>query len=101
GPISSTGLVIPGHAMVIGVTARVMAPITGTLTEWQLGNDGAPDRFGSGLGLAAGSWARGLLSQPTSYYTPTALELTAVGGDFTGGNVRLAIHLLEIDLPDA
>ncbi len=100
GAVSTTTLVVPSHTMVLGATARVTQAITGTLTSWQLGNAGGPDRFGSGLGLGLGSWAKGLLSVPLSYYSPVPLELAAVGGDFSGGTVRIALHYLELTLPN-
>ena len=87
--------------MVVGVTARVTAAITGTLTSWALGNPGAVGRFGSGLGLGVGAWARGVLGQPTTFYTPEVLQLDATGGSFSGGAVRIAVHYMEIELPDA
>ncbi len=99
GPLSTTGAVIPSHALVLGVTARVIGDMTGTLTSWSLGNPGATGRFGSGLGVSAGSYARGLLSSPMAFYTPTALELVAQGGDFAGGTVRMAVHYLDLTLP--
>lgn len=101
GASSTTVPVIQSHAMVVGVTARVVAPIAGTLTAWQLGDGADPGRFGSGLGLAAGSWARGMLGQPLTYYAPAPLVLTATGGDFAGGLVRIAVHYLELALPSA
>ena len=101
GPTSTTTQTIPSHAMVFGVTARVTAAISGTLTSWRLGVAGADDRFGSGLGLASGSFARGVLSSPVTEYAPTPLLLTGEGGDFAGGTVRLAIHHLTLTLPAA
>ena len=100
GASSLTADIIPGNAVVIGATARVIAAITGSLTAWQLGNPGAVGRYGSGLGLGAGSYARGVLSQPTAFYAPTAMQLDATGGNFAGGTVRIAVHYLEIALPD-
>lgn len=100
GPVSLTGYVIPSNAMVVGVTGRVISPITGSLSGWSLGNPGAIGRFGSGLGLSGGSWVRGLLSSPMTYYAPEVLQLDATGGDFAGGTVRLAVHYLELGLPD-
>ena len=99
GGTSTTVTMIPSHAMVIGVSARVTEAITGTLTSWQLGHSGAEDRFGSGLGLGLGSWAKGMLGQPLTYWAGTPLQLTAQGGSFAGGTVRLAAHYLEISLP--
>jgi hypothetical protein len=101
GAVSTTSALIPANSVVIGVTARVISDITGTLTSWALGNPGAVGRFGSGLGLGVGAWARGVLGQPTTYYAPEALQLDAAGGSFAGGTVRIAVHYLEIALPDA
>lgn len=92
-------VMIPNGAMVIGATARVSTAITGTLASWRLGTSGAEDRFGAGLGLGAGSWARGMLSSPVTYWQPEMLMLSATGGDFAGGRVKLAVHWLELSLP--
>lgn len=100
GSVSTTAVMIPANSVVIGATARVISDITGTLTSWSLGNPGAPARYGSGLGTPAGSFARGILAQPTAFYAPEAMQLDAVGGDFAGGAVRIAVHYLELALPD-
>lgn len=94
-----TDLFIPSAAMVIGATARVTEAITGTLTNWQMGTEGAVDRFGSSLGIQQGSWSRGMLSQPFTYWTPTPIILSAMSGAFAGGRVKLAVHWLELTLP--
>ncbi|PTX56234.1 uncharacterized protein DUF2793 [Litoreibacter ponti] len=96
-----TGFVIPSGAVVYGVTGRVTDAITGTLTEWSLGVDGFEDRYGSGLGLGAGSWLRGLTGQPVTYYSATQLKLSATGGDFASGTIKLAVHLMRFELPRA
>ena len=100
GPTSTTVVVIPAPSVVIGVTARVTQAITGTLASWTLGTAVSPGQFGTGLGLATGSWCRGLLGQPTAYYLPEALQLDGTGGDFSGGTIRIAVHFMEIALPD-
>ncbi|MCV2880989.1 DUF2793 domain-containing protein [Actibacterium sp. XHP0104] len=99
GAVSSTVQSIPSHAMVFGVTGRVVDTITGTLTSWRLGADGSDNRFGSGLGLAMGSFAKGVLGAPLTGYAPMPLDLTAEGGSFAGGTVRLAVHYAELTLP--
>jgi hypothetical protein len=99
GTSSTTTQQIADGVMVFAVTARVVDAITGTLTSWQLGTAGAVDRFGSGLGLAQGSYARGMLSQPLTYWGAASLLLTATGGDFAGGTVRIAVHSLDLSLP--
>lgn len=100
GPVSTSAVVIPSNSVVIGATARVVTAITGALTSWALGNPGAVGRYGSGIGTAAGSWVRGVLGQPTAFYSPEVMQLDAAGGDFAGGTVRIAVHYMEIALPD-
>lgn len=101
GTTNTTAAMIPSTAMVFGVSARVVTAITGTLTTWQLGQTGSADRFGSGLGKAAGSYATGLLGSPAAYL-PASLLLTATGGAFAaGGVVRIAAHVVELTPPGA
>ncbi|NHF72088.1 DUF2793 domain-containing protein [Paracoccus xiamenensis] len=95
----TTDLYIPNSAMVIGATARVTETIDGTLTSWRMGTDGAFDRFGSGLGIQQGSWARGMLSQPFTYWSPTPIILSATGGQFASGRLRIAAHWMELTMP--
>lgn len=100
GAATVTADVIPAQSVVYGVTGRVIDAITGTATAWELGIGGAsPDRYGTGYGVAQGAWARGLTAEPLAYYQDTALTLTALGGSFAGGMVRLAVHLAELTLP--
>ncbi|MDO5642988.1 MAG: DUF2793 domain-containing protein [Paracoccus sp. (in: a-proteobacteria)] len=99
GAVVTTPLIIPEAAMVIGVTARVTEAITGTLSGWAMGTALAEDRFGKLLGLGQGSWARGMLSQPVTYWAPEPVILTATGGEFAGGKLHVAAHWLEVTLP--
>lgn len=99
GASNTTIEAIPSAAMVFGVSARVVTAITGTLTSWQLGQAGSTNRFGSGLGKGAGSYATGMLGAPAAYL-PASLLLTATGGSFAaGGVVRIAAHVLELTPP--
>lgn len=98
GPTSTTGPIIPDKAVVLGVTGRVTHTITGA-ASWQLGVAGATDRYGSGFGTAAGAFAQGVTGQPQAYYGATPLLLTAAGGEFSGGTVRLAVHYLALTPP--
>lgn len=94
-------IVIPDRAMVIGVTGRVIDDIAGAgLTGWRLGVAGFSNRYGSGVGLQAGSSVNGVTSQPVSYYAPTPLRIEPEGGDFAGGAARLAVHYLALTPPD-
>ncbi len=100
GAVSTTVSVIPDKAVVLGVTGRVLADIAGA-SGWSMGVAGSPDRYGAGYGTAAGAFAHGVTGQPQAYYGATPLEITAEGGAFTGGTVRLAVHLLELQPPAA
>lgn len=100
GTTVATGVFIPANVLVLGVTGRVVEAVTGTLTSWMIGVSGADNRFGSGLGLPLNSWGQGLLSAPFAVYAPQELRLTAAGGNFAGGRVRLAIHWLSLRVPD-
>lgn len=100
GTVLTTANLIPPNTVVLGAAARIIGAITGTLSSWQLGNPGAIGRYGSGLGLGANSFARGLLAQPTAFYSATPMQLNATGGSFSSGLVRIAVHYFDISLPD-
>lgn len=99
GTASTTSFFIPSNSVVFGVTGRVTEAITGTLSGWSLGVAGETDRFGSGLGLFAGAFLRGVLPAPSTEYDPVPLLLSAEGGEFATGTVRLVVHYLELSLP--
>jgi hypothetical protein len=89
---------IPANCIVLGVSSRVTTAITGA-TSFQIGYSGAGStQFGSGLSLPAGSTNYGLIG-PAAFTTATNLTLTATGGNFTAGAVRLAVHYITISPP--
>jgi len=98
GSTSETTAFIPDKAIVLGVTARVLQQITGA-TSWSLGVTGSPDRYGSGFDTGANAYAHGVTGSPLAYYGGSSLLLTAAGGDFTGGSVRIAVHCFELSPP--
>jgi hypothetical protein len=53
-------------------------------------------KFGSGLGVAKNANNVGVVG-PTAYYADTPVVITAAGGSFTGGKVRVAIHIMRFD----
>ena len=75
-----TGVFIPANVLVLGVTGRVIKPVTGTLTSWMIGVTGATNRYGSGLGLPLNSWSQGLLSAPSAVYAAQELRADRHGG---------------------
>ncbi|HUF88134.1 MAG TPA: DUF2793 domain-containing protein [Thermohalobaculum sp.] len=98
GATSQTAAFIPDKAIVLGVTARVVAEIGGA-TTWALGVSGSPDRYGTGIGVGLNSHVEGVTSSPLAYYGGSSLLLTAGGGDFTGGSVRIAAHYFQLSAP--
>lgn len=99
---SITAPEIKNGDQVIGVTGRILSAIAGSgVTAWDLGVSGSVNRYGNGIGLANGSWIRGLSGSPVTYWSDTALVLTALGGSFSGGTVRLAIHATRLIFPRA
>lgn len=96
----TTPTAFPARSIALGVTGRVTAAITGTATSWELGVAGDTARYGSGLGLSRNSWVNGPAT-PLVFWSDTALEITAVGGDFASGALRLVAHFAELLVPDA
>ncbi|MEJ6388105.1 DUF2793 domain-containing protein [Gymnodinialimonas ulvae] len=95
----TTPVLFPARSIAYGVTGRVITTITGAATSWDLGVTDELQRFGSGLGLAQNSWVNGP-GAPQVFWSPTALEITAQGGNFAGGAIRLVAHYAELMLPD-
>jgi len=91
---SDTAIQIPDRAIVFGVTVRVQTAITGA-TSYNCGIAGEASKYGGSLGIAAGSNNIGVTG-PTAFYANTPIRFTAVGGNFTGGVIRVAIHYLTL-----
>ena len=92
GASSNASVPIPANCIVLAVGARVLATITGA-TSYEIGVSGNLSQFGSLLSVPAGSSNFGLIG-PTAFYTNTTIIITAAGGSFTGGQVRLSISIL-------
>lgn len=98
GPVTAPA--IPDGAVVFGVTGRVLVALAAAgAAGWRLGVEGAPGRYGSGYGLAAGSWARGLTGAPVAYWGETPLLVEGEGGAITAGRLRLCVHCLVLTPP--
>jgi Major tropism determinant N-terminal domain len=92
GSSTNASLQIPANCIVLAVGTRVMTAITGA-TSYEVGVAGNLSQFGSALSIAAGSTNFGLIG-PTAFYTATTLTITAAGGAFTGGQIRLSISYM-------
>lgn len=93
----TTSVQIPANCIVLAVSERVTTTIAGP-TSFEVGVSGNLTQFGSGLSLPAGSTNFGLIG-PTAFYSPTSIVLTATGGNFGAGAVRLAVHYMTISPP--
>lgn len=89
--VSST-ITIPDRAIVLGVSTRTITAITGA-TSYDCGIAGQIAKFGGSLGAVLGSANVGVIG-PEAFYAATPIVLTANGGNFTGGDVRIAIQCL-------
>ncbi len=92
GATVTAGTQIPANCIVLAVGCRVTTAIAGA-TSFSVGVSGTPGQFGSGLGISAGTTNYGVIG-PTALYSATNLLLTAAGGNFTAGAVRLSIHYM-------
>lgn len=99
GASTATSIVIPSRAIVLAVSTRTTAAITGA-ASYNCGVSGDASKFGGSLGVAKNSSNIGVIG-PTAYYADTPVLLTAVGGNFVAGKVRVAIHVLRFDAPAA
>lgn len=92
-----SSIAIPNRAIVLGVSARTVTAVLGA-TSYDCGIAGEPSKFGGSLGVAVGSSNIGVIG-PQAFYAGTPVRLTANGGGFTGGAVRIAIHYLTCAAP--
>lgn len=93
-------LLIPDRAVVIGVTGLVLEAITGA-ASWRLGVSDDDQRYGHSIGVAQGSTVIGVSSTPTAYYGATPILVSASGGSFASGRVRLALTYCALTVPGA
>ncbi|MFG1259479.1 DUF2793 domain-containing protein [Xanthobacter flavus] len=99
GAYVDTALVIPDRGIVLGVSSRTLTAVTGA-SAYDCGIAGDQSKFGGSLGIAVGATNMGVIG-PTAFYAPTPVRLTAIGGSFGGGTVRLGLHLLLLAIPGA
>tara|TARA_R110002124_G_C8749525_1_gene498133 strand:- start:63 stop:404 length:342 start_codon:yes stop_codon:yes gene_type:complete len=97
GPTVTSSIAIPARTIALCVSTRTTAAITGA-TSYDCGIAGSPSKFGGSLGTAVGATNFGFL-WPEAFWADTPILLTANGGDFTGGAVRIAIHAFEFSAP--
>jgi hypothetical protein len=102
GSASVTAPLIPAGSIVFGVTGLVIEAFGGTASSFRIGIGGdSLDRYGSGIGTGEGAWFRGVTGMPLAYFAETPLTITAEGGTFGGGLLRIAVHIGELGIPRA
>jgi hypothetical protein len=92
----ATGMSFPDRSIMKAVSVEVLEEITGA-DSYDCGIAGEADKFGGTLGIDEGSRNVGVIG-PVAIYQDTEIILTANGGSFTGGRVRLAMHFEEFDV---
>jgi len=97
GATVDTVAVIPARALVLAVSTRTTETVAGA-SSYDCGLAGEPSKFGGSLGAAAGSTNIGVVG-PFAVYADTPVRLTAVGGDFAGGRVRVAMQIVRFTAP--
>jgi hypothetical protein len=101
GATTDTTITFPNQCLIFGVSLRVVTLITGSgVTSFDIGRvGGAANEFGNDVGLTAGTTNQGLLGNPSGNYASTAVRITANGGTFSGGTVRVQINYLLCNPP--
>lgn len=96
---TSDAAFIPNRAIALGVSSRTTLAITGA-TSYGVGTAGNTTQFGNLLGTPLGSTNIGVIG-PTGFYADTKVRVSANGGNFTSGKVRLVSYFLEMTAPSA
>ena len=99
GASATSSLSIPNGSISFGVSERVTEAVTGA-SSFKVGIPGETAKFGDLLGLSPGSTNFGIIG-PTAFYADTPVVVSANGADFTGGKLRLAIHVLRVTPPQS
>lgn len=97
GANTNSTILIPSRAIVFGVSTRTTQAISG-VTSYDCGIVGELNKYGGSLSIALNSSNSGVTG-PTAFYSDTPIRISANGGNFTGGKVRLAIHYMLCNSP--
>lgn len=96
---------IPNRAVVLAVSVLVVTAISGATsynvdatTSASGGGGTTAGQFGANLGVSAGSSNSGVIG-PTAWYAASTIKLTANGGSFSGGSVRISIQYMLCGAP--
>lgn len=101
GATASFAGAIPAGSVVVGVVARVTTAITGA-TSFSIGDGTTATAFGSNIAVASGTTttnANWTLTAIPNYPSGANIVLTANGGNFTGGVVRVTVYYMSFGAP--
>jgi len=93
--VTASGL-LPARTLVVAVTSWVTAEVTGA-SSYDVGRSGATAQFGGSLGTAVGSSNVGLSTY--NAFSAEDVIVTANGGNFTGGTLRLGVTAMRPEAP--
>jgi hypothetical protein len=97
--VETTGAaIIADRMIVLAVASRTTLAITGA-TSYSVGVAGNTSQFGGSLGIALGSNNIGVIG-PTAFYANTPIRVSANGGNFTAGRVRVVLYALAFTAPN-
>ena len=89
---------LPAKTVILAITMSVLETVTGTLSGFSVGHDWSTDRYANGLSLNQGAQHMGIRA-PGIYFNDQDVQLTAEGGDFAGGKLRVVYHLIHMQPP--
>lgn len=91
---------IPANCWLMGVTVEILSELT-SVSGVDIGDEQDPQRFGANISPIAGTkttLAQHLMTSIVAYGVSTDVVLTAVGGGFTGGSVKLSAFYATLSL---
>ncbi len=97
GATAVSTVAFPNQSIIVGCSLRVTTAITGA-ASFDCGDGATVGRFGATLGITLGATNQGTIG-PSGNYASTTVTLTANGGNFTAGAVRIALQYLELIVP--
>ncbi len=97
--VDATAAVIQDRTIVLAVASRTTEAVTGA-SSYSVGIAGDPSKFGGSLDTALGSTNIGVIG-PTAFYANTPIRVTANGGNFADGKVRVVLYALAFAAPSS
>lgn len=101
GASTDTPPIIPSRALIDAVTVTITEDATGAASiDVDVADVTSGGAYGE-IGTAAGTQNSGITSGVTAVFADSAVRFTAIGGAFTGGAARVAVHFRAFDAPAA